>query len=524
MKIVGFDFGTTNSLISFIQGDRAYNLFDDGQPYPSVISYEGSRVIVGQEAKKQLGQAGLGIKGNTVRSPKVLLGRDSVHIEGLEYSPIDIVSDVVSYIAQHSSSKRQWKEFIDNENGVIKHAVVTIPIDMEGHKRKALRDAFRLANITIIQFIHEPLAALYGFFRSQKDMAATLRNYDRKLLLVFDWGGGTLDLTLCRLLDGRLIQIVNDGTDEIGGDTFDEAIKNEVIRQVGSIRNLDESVAINLNAEIRLLHRCEEAKIALSTKNKVEIYIPSFFKGIDDDSLEYTLTPSELNNIVEKFIDKGLTRINNILHAADVSPAQVSLCLATGGMVNMPIIKTRLHQLFGAQRVQISDSSGTLIAEGAAWVAHDKAKLHMAKNIELLLARNSYMPLIRTNTIMPSESEIQKDQFHLYCSDPRDGHAKFQLCAPVRSDSMVMPNSHRNFLANLIVDVDDKALPFQERIELDIEMNDDLILKATARSLNKKDMAETEIHNIEFGLSIKKDFTIDELDTKNDDKLDSKKK
>ena len=75
-------------------------------------------------------------------------------------------------------------------------AVVTIPVDMQGYRRVALREAFAQANLRIIQFVHEPLAALYGHFRNQDNMAKISRTYDNQMILVFDWGGGTLDLTL----------------------------------------------------------------------------------------------------------------------------------------------------------------------------------------------------------------------------------------------------------------------------------------------------------------------------------------
>lgn len=211
MRVIGFDFGTTNSLISVVRGERTINYLDDeGRPIPSVVCYEGQRKIVGREAKERLAQAGLGIQGNIVRSPKLLLGRDSVFIEGTERSPVDIVAEVVRHVLHQAKTGRRGRDL-----GDISGAVVTIPVNMLGYRRRALRDAFRLAGLSIVQFVHEPLAALYGYFRSQ-GLQAMLRRYDRKLILIFDWGGGTLDLTLCRLMDNMAVQIMNDGTDEVG--------------------------------------------------------------------------------------------------------------------------------------------------------------------------------------------------------------------------------------------------------------------------------------------------------------------
>lgn len=497
MSVVGFDFGTTNSLVSLIQGNRAINFLDEeGLPVPSVVCYEGTKTIVGREAKLRLGEAGLGIKGNVIRSPKVLLGKESFFVEGVERNPIDMVADVVSYVVNQAQSGRRGTTL-----GKLDRAVVTIPVDMDGQRRTALRDAFRIGGISIVQFVHEPLAALYGFFRSQDDLPAILRNYDKKLILVFDWGGGTLDLTLCRLIDGMLVQVKNDGTDDVGGDAFDDLLTNEIVRRVLKTRDSSDPTDVRPDAVTRLIHRCERAKIDLSTRDQVQLYVGSFFRGETNEELDYTLSRDELEEIIAPLLDKGLGRISKLLEASDVSHAQVSLCLATGGMANMPIIKARLHEWFGAQRVSVSDRSGTLIAEGAAWIAHDEAQLHIAKKVELLLARNSYMSLINAGTSMPNEGEVQFDQFQLYCADPRDGYAKFQLCAPVRPGKNVLPNDKRIPLVNLVVKVDDKARPLHERMELDVEIDDNLILHAKARSLNKKDLVLAEVHNLEFGLS-----------------------
>ena len=105
MAVVGFDFGTTNSLISIVQGGRVISFNDEqGLPMPSVVCYEGSKTIVGREARERLSKAGLGVQGNVVRSPKTLLGRESVFVGGVERSPVDIVRDVVRV----RSAVRAW--------------------------------------------------------------------------------------------------------------------------------------------------------------------------------------------------------------------------------------------------------------------------------------------------------------------------------------------------------------------------------------------------------------------------------
>ena len=494
MSVLGFDFGTTNSLISIVRGNRTVNFLDEEQqPIPSVVCYEAAQKIVGREAKERLAQAGLGVHGNIVRSPKMYLGGDSVFVQGIEKNPAEVVADVVRYVYEEACNGAIGRD-LQNVHG----AVVTIPVDMEGYRRRALRDAFKLAGLRIVQFVHEPLAALYGLFRTQ-DLPSMLRRYNGKLILIFDWGGGTLDLTLCRPMGDMVIQVMNDGTDEVGGDVFDEVIMNYLVQTVGRSRGYDETVDIHQGAKARLMDRCERAKIDLSLRSNVEIYVGSFFRGVAEEELDFALSQTDLERIVGPLLDKGFKRIESILNDAGYSPEQVALCVATGGMANIPAVKRRLHEWFGPQRVQVPDGTATLIAEGAAWIAADQAGLQLAKNIELVMARNSYLPLVKAGTAMPNEGEIQNEMFHLYCTDPRDGFAKFQICAPRRAGS-VMPTEPRTQLQNIAVKVDRKARAFQERLELDVSINDDLILKAHARSLNRKDQDHCEVHNLEFGL------------------------
>ena len=108
---------------------------------------------------------------------------------------------------------------------------------------------------------------------------------------------------------------------------------------------------------------------------------------------------------------------------------------------------------------------------------------------------------------MPREREVQSSSFHLYCTDPRDGVAKFQFCAPKRTGSTVLPSDSRIHLHNLTVNVDARSRAFQERLELDVRINDDVILEAHARSLNKRDEDRCEVHSLEFGLRFPSDYT-----------------
>lgn len=493
--VVGFDFGTTNSLASVVVGGSVITFLDNGQPIPSVVSFEGAKIEVGRKAHDKLTSAGLGVQGSTVRSPKALLGREEVFVEGVRRDPVRIVEYVLDHVRQFVLGTRAGRDL------KMDRVVATIPVNMNGQRRALLRQAFRQAGMIVVQFVHEPLAALYGHMRAAEASEDLIKRYNGKLLLVFDWGGGTLDLTLCRVLDGLLVQVINDGTEEVGGDVFDEVLRNEAEKRSRAIQGMGEDVDVLPEARKRLLHECEKAKIRLSERNTWDVYVDPYYQSDEHSELQVTLSRDDLQGIVGHLVRKGVKRIEKLLEDEGYSTASVELCLATGGMVNMPLVKNRLDELFGPGRVHVSPRSASAIAEGAAWVAHDQARLHLAKNVELTLARNSYMPLLSAGTEMPIEREKRRERFSLYCVDPRDGFGKFSLVTPRRPGPRVLSNDDRKTLANMVVTVDANAKPFHERLELEISVNEDLVLTAKAWSLNQQGRAETDVHDLEFALA-----------------------
>lgn len=494
---VGFDFGTTNSLISVILRDRAVDIVgEDGLPFPSVVRYQGEQVVAGRRAKESLDTAGIGVHGNIVRSPKFLLGEESVHVGGVERSPVDIVYDVVNHVKVESLRGRQGK-ILDG----VKNAVVTIPVTMSGPRRAALRDAFRRADIGIVQYVHEPFAALYGYIRGQEDPSAALRRLNRRNVLVVDWGGGTLDLTLCRIERDRVVQLRNGGTDEVGGDQFDQAIRDAVITRFANDAGIPADAMIHADARLRLLQDAENNKIALSDRESATFYRPDFFTD-PVATLEYRLTRDELDEITRPLVMTGMRHVESLLESVGIAPSQVATVLVVGGMASMPAVRGRLNELFGPQRVEIPDNSATLIAQGAAWIAHDKKRLQLAKPIELRLARGSFLQLLKAGANMPAEGEVKRQITHLFCSDPTDGVAKFELCVPEPLTASPQISDPRLPLGILTVDVHAEAKPFAERLELEIAIDDDLILTATAWSAMAKARDSIVLHDLEFGLAL----------------------
>ncbi|NHW46095.1 Hsp70 family protein [Paenarthrobacter sp. MSM-2-10-13] len=494
---VGFDFGTTNSLVSVVVGDRVIDVFDEeGRPHPSVVRYEGEDVIVGREARHALEEVGLGVYGNTVRSPKFLLGQEAVSVGGVHRSPVDIVADVIRHVRTESRQSRQRQVL-----GELDRAVVTIPVNMNGPRRAALREAFAREGMSVTQFVHEPLAALYGHLRGASDPEGEIRGLMRRNVLVVDWGGGTLDLTLCRIEPGRILQLRNGGTDNVGGDKFDEVIRDEVVAKFSVQQGISASDQPTRDARLRLLQDAERNKIELSERASVTFYRPSYFP-VSGTTLEYSLSRQELDGITRPLVTSGIREIESLLESVGMAPAQVSLCLVAGGMAAMPSIRSRLHELFGPERVLVPENSATLVSQGAAWIAHDSQRLVLAKRIELEMARGSRLPLLRAGTAMPLDGEVRRERFHLYCTDPTDGVAKFSIVAPSELAEQPQASDPRTSLGIVTINVDKTAPPLVERLELEVEVDDDLILSVSAMSKQHGDQAGASYFDLEFGIGL----------------------
>lgn len=505
MEVFGFDFGTTNSLISQVIGGQTVVFDQEGEPYPSVVCYEGDSVICGSEAKKRLATHEIGVIGNVVRSPKMLLDREHVHVDGIPRRPRDMVADIVKHVVTATEEDRRYKL-----ERAIGRAVVTIPVDMDGKERRELREAFHQAGLVIEQFVHEPMAALYGYLRTKEDPANEIRRLEGQYLLVFDWGGGTLDLTLCQVQNGMLVQIRNDGTNELGGDVMDEAIRREVEKRAAEAADLSPDEAdVDPGASLRLLTRAEEAKIKLSFREQEHVYVPGYFRNdLKDPDLDILLTRSELEEIIGQKVRQGVKRAKALIESADLTTADISLCLATGGIVNMPAVKSGLYEMFGAARVEISDRGFSIISEGAAWIAHDRARLRLAKNIEVHAARNQHFPVIGAGYEMPTAGEVSEAELlTLYCTDPRDGVGKVNLLSPTRHGRHVQANDARQPLACLNVKVEPSMAKLFERIMLHLEVDDNLILHASAKSAIRGGSDSADIHSLEFGLDIMQGIT-----------------
>jgi len=496
--IYGLDFGTTNSLASIVVEGKMLSLVnqDDQLPHPSVIRYNGDEVIVGRDAKNAIETTDVGVIGDFVRSPKRYLGSgEKIHVGGVARNVSDVVAEILRHVHDDARQRNIAGESFER-------AIMTIPVNAIGRARRDLREAALKAGIHIHQFVQEPFAALYGYLRSLPNFQRRLADLEGQNILVFDWGGGTLDLTLCKIIKGMLVQIQSKGDNTVGGDKFDDRLiryaKNDHITQHGIDNDSNEFP----HAEAKLIAQCETAKIGLSDRSSATIAVAHYLRSDGPGhTLEVRVTRETLVDLTKDIVDAGMKNIDELLESTGVNEASIALCVATGGMVRMPYIRERLLERFDPLRVPKIEKGDRIISEGAAWIAHDGVRLTLAKPFELLLGDDNYSTLINEKTELPIENENFAFRFNAYCVDPRDGYGKFQFARPVWPDRNLAGDPRRTY-ATLLVSVDEGVAPLTERLNIDVNIDHDLVATVVARSTMAGHSREREIHNLEFGLSL----------------------
>lgn len=501
----GIDFGTTNSLIAVGVGDRAIALVDaNNRPHPSVLWYRGSEVLVGAEARSHLDFTEGGAPPGFVRSPKMALRREGpIYVDGQEIDPTDAVAEVLKHLRRDAARGGRAQSYN------VSHAVMTVPVDFGGPQRRALRAAARKAGIGVIQFVHEPAAALYAWIRSQKDWRKALAHLEGRVVLVFDWGGGTLDLTLCRVLGGTIVQMRSEGDDEVGGDRFDERLRNLARERHARSHHLEDVLALEgAGMAARLLTQCELRKIELSGEGvtSATLFIKDYLRTDGPArNLNLKLTREDLERESGDLIRRGISRIDSIIEQFHLTYQDIELCLATGGIVNMPVIRNALVERFGG-RVPKLENGDRIIAEGAALIAHDELRLQLAKPIEVLVAdgsgRGAYQEVVGVGFELPVENQTNPAaNSRLYCVDPRDGIATFEFAVPKRLGE-TDPRGERVPLAIVLLPVDPAARPLVERLNCKIQIDHDYIAHVELESTGRKALVTQELHQLEFGLAL----------------------
>ena len=350
-KIIGIDLGTTNSALAVMEGGEAkiINTSEGGRTCPSIVAEtkKGDR-LVGQLAKRQA----VTNPENTIFSVKRFIGRKfddadaQADLKKMPYKTvkssdgsIKIVMNGKEYSPQEISAFTLQKLKHDAETYLgetVTDAVITVPAYFNDSQRQATKDAGEIAGLNVKRIINEPTAAAlaYGLDKKKSEKIA-----------VYDFGGGTFDITILELGDGVFEVLATNGDTHLGGDDVDQRIMDYIIDEFKKDQGIDlheDKAAIQ-----RVKEAAEKAKIELSTTMETEINLP--FVTADASGprhLQMSITRAKLEELTMPFIERSLKPCETVLKDAKVSKNDINEVILVGGMTRMPAVREAVKKFF----------------------------------------------------------------------------------------------------------------------------------------------------------------------------------
>lgn len=327
-KILGIDLGTTNSCIAVIEGGKGTVIpnAEGARTTPSVvhISASGER-IVGESAKKQA----IVKPKETIRSIKTHMGEDyKVEIHGKTYTPQEISAITLGKL------KKDAEAYVGEE---IKKAVITVPAYFSDAQRQATKDAGKIAGFDVERIINEPTAAAlaYGI---DKEEASTI--------LVFDFGGGTFDVSILELDDGVFEVKSTAGDNKLGGDDVDDLLINYIADEFKKEHGID--LKADPQSAQRLKVASEKAKIELSSKLETDISEPFITADANGPKhLEMKITRSKFNELIESILSKLKKPTEQAIKDAKLDASKIDKVILVGGSTRIPAVQDLVKQISG---------------------------------------------------------------------------------------------------------------------------------------------------------------------------------
>ncbi len=350
-KIIGIDLGTSNSAAAVLQAGKptiipsAEGATQYGKAFPSVVAFtKGDQVLVGEPARRQ---AISNPRGTIVAAKRKMGTNHKYKINSKEYTPQQISAFILQKI------KKDAEEFLGEK---VTGAVITVPAYFDDDQRQATKDAGKIAGLEVKRLVNEPTAAsmAYGLDKSEKEHS----------ILVFDFGGGTLDVTIMEFGDGVFEVKSTSGDTQLGGTDMDEALMKHLIeefkKQEGFDLNDDDT------AMQRLREAAEKAKIELSTTIETDInlpYITATDKG--PKHLNLKLTRSKLEQLVEPIIKRCRAPLDQAIKDGKLSVKDIDKIILVGGPTRMPVVRKFVEGTIGKEAERGIDPM-ECVAQGAA--------------------------------------------------------------------------------------------------------------------------------------------------------------
>ncbi len=353
-KIIGIDLGTTNSVVSVMEGGDPVVIpsAEGGNTVPSIVAFnkKGER-LVGQTAKRQA----VVNPENTIYSIKRLMGRridDPETKKTMEMVPYEIVAGPQNDARVHvpvvnkTYSPQEISAFIlqklkrDAEaylGTTVSEAVITVPAYFNDSQRQATKDAGKIAGLNVRRIINEPTAAALAYGLDKKS---------DEIILVFDLGGGTFDVSILEVGDGVVEVKSTHGDTHLGGDDWDERIVNWIIEEFKKDQGID--LSQDRQALQRLREAAEKAKVELSTLTQSDINLPFITADASGPKhLQLTLTRAKFEQLTEDLVQRCKGPFNMALKDAGLTAKDVDEVVLVGGSTRMPMIQELVQDLTG---------------------------------------------------------------------------------------------------------------------------------------------------------------------------------
>ena len=335
-KIIGIDLGTSNSAAAVMVGGKptiiqaAEGTSIGGKAFPSVVAFtKDGQLIVGEPARRQM----ISNPEGTVIAAKRKMGTDfKFRVYGKEYTPQQISSFILQKI------KRDSEAFLGE---TVDRAVITVPAYFNDNQRQATKDAGEIAGLQVVRIINEPTAAslAYGLDKANKDLK----------IMVFDLGGGTLDVTIMEMGGGVFQVRSTSGDTQLGGTDMDNALVEHILQEFRKQSGLD--VRNDKAAMMRIREAAEKAKIELSNVVTTEINLP--FLAYDPSSgpknLILQLTRAQLEELLRPIIERCRQPMMQSLQDAKMTPADVDKIILIGGPTRMPMVRQFVESVMGKE-------------------------------------------------------------------------------------------------------------------------------------------------------------------------------
>jgi molecular chaperone DnaK len=335
-KIIGIDLGTSNSAAAVMIGGKpsiiqaAEGTSVGGKAFPSVVAFtKDGQLLVGEPARRQM----ISNPEGTVTAAKRKMGSDfKFYVLGKEYTPQQISAFILQKI------KKDSEAFLGD---TVDRAVITVPAYFNDNQRQATKDAGEIAGLQVVRIINEPTAAslAYGLDKVQKDLK----------IMVFDLGGGTLDVTIMEMGGGVFQVKSTSGDTQLGGTDMDNTLVDYIVEEFKKQSGLD--VRNDKAAMMRIREAAEKAKIELSNIVSTEINLPflAYDPRTGPKNLIITLTRAKLEDLLRPIIERCRAPMMQALQDGKITPADIDKIIMVGGPTRMPIVRQFVATAMGKE-------------------------------------------------------------------------------------------------------------------------------------------------------------------------------